>query len=61
MPIAIREKVYKDKIMREAEKMKNKKGDEAAYKASGGNVAGYYNRGGGVTGCGKSQNKPYSN
>lgn len=58
MPIAIREKVYKDKIMREAEKMKKNKGDDATYKASGGNVAGYYNKGGKVAGCGSSRNKP---
>jgi len=29
-----------------------------AYKAMGGNVAGYYNKGGPVTGCGPATNNP---
>lgn len=62
MPIAIREKVYKDKIMRDAEKEKQKpqtgKAKNEMYKAMGGNVAGYYNKGGKVSGCGPARNKP---
>lgn len=59
MPIAIKAK-YQDKIMRDAEKMKKDKakGDEATYKAMGGNVAGYYAKGGKVAGCGSYKNKP---
>jgi len=36
------------------------KANDAMYKAMGGNVAGYYNKGGKVAGCGSARNKPYS-
>lgn len=51
----------KKKDMKKQEMKKPMKGgDEATYKAMGGNVAGYYNKGGKVDGCGPSRNKPYS-
>lgn len=47
------------KLMKESkDSMKRGLKDSAAYKASGGNVAGYYNKGGKVAGCGSSRNKP---
>ena len=47
------------KLLKEINKNKKSYKDKTAiHKASGGNVAKYYNTGGRVTGCGPSQNKP---
>jgi hypothetical protein len=66
MPIVIRDKSgkmvnkapgkYSEKA--EPKKMPSKESKEAQYRAGGGNVAGYYAKGGKVAGCGPARNKP---
>jgi len=49
---------YNKEGMEAAKQYASKTNKEIQYKASGGNVAKYYNTGGKVAGCGPSQNKP---
>jgi len=44
--------------MEAAKKYAKKTGQDIEYKAMGGNVAGYYAKGGKVAGCGPARNKP---
>jgi len=44
--------------MEAAKKYAAKTGKDIEYKAMGGNVAGYYNKGGKVAGCGPAMNNP---
>lgn len=48
----------KKKKMQQPQESKMGKPNDATYKAAGGNVAGYYNKGGKVAGCGAARNKP---
>ena len=48
---------YDKEGMKAAREYAAKTNKEIQYKASGGNVAKYYNKGGRVAGCGPAQNK----